>query len=454
MTQGTIVRDDTFLQETGGYYDNPFRAGYRFVKTWSGGDSPTPSKPKASVTYHYFRYVVARHTKAGRYFEVVKFRRIRDRISREPKRARRREPNGYTMSLTESRDPVIDWSRDGGLTFDRKGSVGSLYGGFSNPLTWDSNDDLAVINKLREKINGSGFDMSVFLGTSHQSLRTIAGSATKIALALVSLRQGKIIEASHYLMGDAHVHRGTVLSLRDDKGSITAKNMSAAWLELQYGWKPLVKDLFDAAQSLATYLNVPMTQRYVARHVKRGVPTAGSPYLSAPDNAFCIESSQIVAYLKEKPGILATLGLTNPATLMWELLPWSFVVDWALPIGDYLAARSFASTLTGTFVTTRRSLFQVLGAHPAPLKPGMSTPFLDNGLGSAYRKKSVLISRVVGTTLGVPYPSVKPLSKIASFAHAQNAMALLTQVTLAKEVKDARNLEIQLRQFGHAARRT
>ena len=30
------------------------------------------------------------------------------------------------------------------------------------------------------------------------------------------------------------------------------------------------------------------------------------------------------------------LSLDNPAVLAWEALPYSFVVDWFIPIGDYL----------------------------------------------------------------------------------------------------------------------
>lgn len=34
----------------------------------------------------------------------------------------------------------------------------------------------------------------------------------------------------------------------------------------------------------------------------------------------------------------AKVGLTNPLSVAWELIPFSFVVDWFLPIGKYLDA--------------------------------------------------------------------------------------------------------------------
>lgn len=43
-------------------------------------------------------------------------------------------------------------------------------------------------------------------------------------------------------------------------------------------------------------------------------------------------------YYIENPFLqtLTQLGLTNPAQLAWELIPLSFVVDWAYPLGSYL----------------------------------------------------------------------------------------------------------------------
>jgi hypothetical protein len=36
--------------------------------------------------------------------------------------------------------------------------------------------------------------------------------------------------------------------------------------------------------------------------------------------------------------LLESAGLVNPLSIAWELLPWSFVVDWFIPVGNTLEA--------------------------------------------------------------------------------------------------------------------
>jgi hypothetical protein len=39
---------------------------------------------------------------------------------------------------------------------------------------------------------------------------------------------------------------------------------------------------------------------------------------------------------------MSQLGMANPLSLAWELLPYSFVVDWFLPIGQFLSSLDYA----------------------------------------------------------------------------------------------------------------
>jgi hypothetical protein len=40
--------------------------------------------------------------------------------------------------------------------------------------------------------------------------------------------------------------------------------------------------------------------------------------------------------LSEFAESLKNTGLSNPLSVAWELVPWSFVVDWAYPVGTFL----------------------------------------------------------------------------------------------------------------------
>jgi len=118
-------------------------------------------------------------------------------------------------------------------------------------------------------------------------------------------------------------------------------------------------------------------------------------------------------------------GLTDPASVLWELTPYSFVADWFIPIGNYLAARSLASALTGTFVTTKTR--RVFCAYE-----GLANT--DNGIvRTVYTTPPkgncalINVTRTVSTSLNVPVPSFKTLDKVASWKHCANAVALLVQ---------------------------
>jgi hypothetical protein len=47
--------------------------------------------------------------------------------------------------------------------------------------------------------------------------------------------------------------------------------------------------------------------------------------------------------------------LSNPAALAWELVPYSFVVDWMIPVGDYLSSLDAVNGLTFRRGTLSRS---------------------------------------------------------------------------------------------------
>jgi hypothetical protein len=120
-----------------------------------------------------------------------------------------------------------------------------------------------------------------------------------------------------------------------------------------------------------------------------------SPYIACKETVVQRESCKGV--WKFKPTNLnswGSFGLLNPAAVAWELLPFSFVVDWFLPVGRYLEGLDVPMRfdhLGGTIgyrrqVLTERENFIVNQTLRIPGEGSMSTQWVyveRNQLGGA-----------------------------------------------------------------------
>jgi hypothetical protein len=111
-------------------------------------------------------------------------------------------------------------------------------------------------------------------------------------------------------------------------------DVSGAWLEGHLGWSPMIGDIYNAAELLK------LSQRQ--NRIK--VSTANSCKLRASGLAphWEVEGEDkyiqaIIVEFSREPTMIERLGLTDPAGILWEATPYSFVVDWFLPIGNSLS---------------------------------------------------------------------------------------------------------------------
>lgn len=112
-----------------------------------------------------------------------------------------------------------------------------------------------------------------------------------------------------------------------------------AYLAFQFGVKPLMQDVYAAAQ----IWNSPKF---------KGVPIMGHASLTYPyavirgSNAWSYNETYKVAVKRvctisiRNPNLasLQQWGLLNPAVVAWDMLPFSFVLDWFVPIGSWLSS--------------------------------------------------------------------------------------------------------------------
>ncbi|UUW21364.1 MAG: maturation protein [Sanya fiers-like virus 36] len=446
MTIGNRSRDlRDFTQFSPSQPDTKPGIGLCWTKTWNGSDSKvlpseiTVEKVESRFLSKRFEYRLGKKT-------LVYYRKSRLVVRKKrPRRAKEATlgQHAYTMSLKswncQWTSVVMRTNGTGGRMtqyyHNDQSSPPASYGStrvIVNHSAWSANDDIALLGKLREKVAGSSFNAAVFLGEGREALSMITTAASKIAAAWFAAKRGKFGYAMRILVRGTD--REAVWKKFRQKHGQSA--IASNWLELQYGWLPLLQDAEEGAKFLAEQFgDVPLTQRYVARlNRPTTLSLQGGDWFKTDFSQMKVKNAkQIVALISEKD-VVQLSGLKDPLSLAWELLPYSFVADWFIPIGDYLSARSLARSLTGTFVTTHykvatgrynfvpntQSSWWKLGTYGYGIE-SMDQKWARN------RYTEISLTRTVSTTLSIPLPEFKPLEKVASWKHAMNAVALITQ---------------------------
>ena len=429
MTTGSETFDQTVPQAwyDSGYYGGTNPIGSWRTRSWSGQDSPPRERLDRDLADGVaVRYLDRRGRE--RYFYSSR---------RPPKRSRRLEDHPYTMSAHNEFHPSCNLALLGDYGGTRT-FVGvtpfRLFGGYfapggggfsgSSSVQFTANDDINLINRLKTKVRGSDFNMGTFLGEGHETLAMIGDSALTIASSLRSLRKGDVYTATRTLLKNGKsLYRGPLNRVNLRRGAVD--QLTSNWLALSWGWMPRIQDMRSGAELLAHQLNVPFSRRVRVALVKR----APHVFTTATMAGGWSRSKQIIAILSEPESIPKMLGLLDPEVVAWELTPFSMLADYVVPIGSWLEARAFASSLTGKFITTTKLscvASDISFGKTYERVPGYPS-YMEGDTKGAYIRYTNL-DRSISTSLGVPKPVVKPLDKVFSVRHCINALALLAQV--------------------------
>lgn len=318
-------------------------------------------------------------------------------------------PHPYSTLNQRINSPKIKWmNRLNDPNTYHEGYVQDLFGVIPRPSDpWTSNHWNALVSELYADVKGGDFNASVASAQLGQTLGGMANAATRIYRAYRSALKGHLRDAAVALTGANKNHLSN---------NAATKEMASNWLQLQYGWLPLLGDVHSGTELLANYLHLPITRVVRAR---KQVSTSSSFSHDYWHWGGCKlrHRCQIIAILTEDVTGYQTLGLTDPFSVAWELVPYSFVLDWFLPIGPWLEAATAARTLKGTFVVTHTKLVEGQGIYSGSIYTIVG--------GDAYLYRSINVQRTIDSTLSTRIPAFKPLANVASLYHCLNALALL-----------------------------
>ncbi|DAD51850.1 TPA_asm: maturation protein [ssRNA phage Gephyllon.2_12] len=198
--------------------------------------------------------------------------------------------------------------------------------------------------KALGKLADQKINLAVALAEGRKTCEHILSTAMRVSNAYRALRKGRLGEVAD------------ILGVKPNKAH-------KSWLEYKYGWMPLLMDVKGAAEALAQQqlgrpLKFSVSSKASSAVKYSGVvpftPAGGGPSVNGVRALAGSLEVRVKIYAElTSPHVSAAqqLGLTNPMLVAWELVPFSFVFDWFISVGDYLKS---LTALQG--VTVRKAM--------------------------------------------------------------------------------------------------
>lgn len=277
--------------------------------------------------------------------------------------------------------------------------------------------DLKCRSKFYSDVKNQEVNFAQALAERAQTSGMILDLTKRLVTAVRSARRGNLSKAAKTLFPG------------------NSKELANDWLVLQYGINPLISDikgainvLQDGSGEIVFDVISRRTKKFPRDEVYRAVGNGGSMVTTVTRHGKCTVVYKARLRIKNPFGQWASeTGLSDVALLGWELLPYSFVIDWLLPIGDYLQNKSAFTNLeivhlhttqfAEEYVEFKREFLAKRDNNGYMWSPHAPVGFIN---------KRVQCSRRVLTDLPkLPYPSFKDPT---SLVHIANAIALLRQL--------------------------
>lgn len=353
-------------------------------------------------------------------------------------------PNFRELKASGARLPDLDYQRrhclgSGGAGVFADGYITYSPGYYVFPHVVGVDVDLMDSAKVEliNKAKGEQWNVPVFVAEGRKTAQMVFDRAKHLATMVFELRRGRIDRFAsmfHDSVSKPSARRRN--RWKSDYGKDALKAQSSIWLEAQYGWVPFMLDVRNAVNATMDAVETPsmrvgkvvaMRSRSRIYYEPEGLifslPTYGiATYGRA--QVFDRQSARAVWHFAptgtDLPG---RFGLLNPAEVVWELIPLSFVADWFLPIGDYLSTLDapFRFAHVGGTIGQRRELVRdwkkTRDAGATKSSPSSGSAFTS----ATYVARTPLY--------GIPMPSLANLafSPKLGVARTVSGIALLTQ---------------------------
>jgi len=240
----------------------------------------------------------------------------------------------YGNHLTKE-DSVESATYDGNDShyFDYRGNI---WDGYAHPPSADCSSNLIIKaqQKALLKLKNQDLHLGNFVAEAHKTIEMVAGHAETVAKQVLNFRR--------------HSPKAWKQVKRVQTGGLPRHRWHEIpndWLELQYGWLPLMSDINGGLQHLQKRKRFSLPLVHVSGRSEDSdiFNTTHSSRIGTTIQADWKCKFRVHCFLTyglSSPVLaeLSSLGLINPLEIVWEVTRYSFVVDWFLPVGDWLSS--------------------------------------------------------------------------------------------------------------------
>ena len=281
--------------------------------------------------------------------------------------------------------------------------------------------DANSIMEAKEQLLASPVNFGVMLAEVKETSELVGSAAMTIARQVQAFRRTRDPEGHLW---------------RQVRRAVRPSEIPKRWLELQYGWKPLMSDVAGACDALSRNVSDRKPLEFVkgkshskdisVRRVGGGPSSYGSDCWLDLVTEKTIGAKTDLIYRLRDPTLatFSSLGLVNPALIVWEKVPYSFVVDWFLPIGGWL--NSAGADAGWDFITGSTTNYAFIKKRIENVRYGSTNPcWRFSGSNPTLRWTNRQMQRRVHSSSPVPGLQFNP--EPLSLTRLANGLSLLAQ---------------------------
>lgn len=337
---------------------------------------------------------------------------------------KQKRPYNLNLNPFELRIAKYDLSK-GMFTFFNPGQMTDWI--LTSSFQGETATDNAAYSGFIGKMRAQNADFGVTLGEQ------------KAARAMIITRSKQLFDLADAL-ARRDFRRAYGLALKDfpNKRVFQPKSFSSLYLEWSWGWRPMIEDIGDALNTLVDPI-VPIYARAAREKTDKwrahysNIAGSTSNYYWRQETIedwsynYRVSTGAKIAVSNPNVALANRLGLLNLPKIVWNVQPFSFIVDKYINIGQMIGslADTFGFTLSDAW-TSRKTTVGIDGKFTewqALSSPAGSPSIVTNFYtckGSATCKKRI------GGLLGPSFTFRSP--SIGSFGEAASYFALLTQL--------------------------